>query len=170
MKRIMTGAILTAAVAVWAANTVQPLNVKLGLWEVTTKMTTKGAPPIPAGMLNKLTPEQRARVEAAMKAKSGERTQTYTHKNCLTREKLEHGDFSNQKECTQKVITSTSSKMELDVTCSFDEVSAHGKISIEALNSENTRGEGTMTASGNGQNSATNSSFTARWLGAKCEE
>jgi hypothetical protein len=46
--------------AAWAADNVQPLDVKLGLWESTTTMEHSGAPPIPAEVLARLSPEQRA--------------------------------------------------------------------------------------------------------------
>lgn len=52
----------------------EPLNVKTGLWQVTEISTTSGVPPLPAGMqarLDKMTPEQRAKLEAAMKGRSG---------------------------------------------------------------------------------------------------
>jgi hypothetical protein len=40
---------------------VTPLDVKTGLWESTTVMNMGGLPPIPQEMLDKMTPEQKAR-------------------------------------------------------------------------------------------------------------
>ncbi len=72
--------------ALWGADKVQPLNVKLGLWEVTSTTNVSGMPPIPDDVLARMTPEQRARMEAAMKARSGEGPKTTVRKECITKE------------------------------------------------------------------------------------
>ena len=41
-------------------------DVKTGLWEVTSTGSMSGAPPIPQDALARMTPEQRAQMEAAM--------------------------------------------------------------------------------------------------------
>jgi hypothetical protein len=72
---------------------VEPLNVKTGLWEATMTTTTSGAAPIPAELLSRLTPEQRAKMEegAKVKASFASKTRTITSKSCVTREQLEKG-------------------------------------------------------------------------------
>ena len=67
----------------------QPLNVKPGFWESTRTWTTSGQMPIPAGMLDRLTPEQRARFEERIKANSSAKTHTDDDKHCVTKEDLE---------------------------------------------------------------------------------
>ena len=117
MRTILAGLVMLSSVAVWAADKLQPLNVKTGLWETTTTRITSGEIPIPAEMLARLTPEQRARMEARMKANSAEKTKTNTSKSCMTKEKLEKAPFSDeQKECTRTIVTSTSSKAEVRFT------------------------------------------------------
>ena len=52
----------------------EPLNVKTGLWQSDDRLPTSGLPPLPADMqarLDKMTPERRARMEAAMKGRLG---------------------------------------------------------------------------------------------------
>ena len=56
--------------------TLQPLNIKPGLWEQTVNTTIAGEMPISTEMLNRLTPEQRARMEERMKANSAAHTHT----------------------------------------------------------------------------------------------
>ncbi|HTE88846.1 MAG TPA: hypothetical protein VK639_07845 [Terriglobales bacterium] len=70
MRTILAGLVMLSSVTVWAADKLQPLNVKTGLWETTTTRITSGEIPIPAEMLARLTPEQRAKMEARMKANS----------------------------------------------------------------------------------------------------
>ena len=47
----------------------QPLDVKTGQWESTMTGQTTGMPPIPDDVLNRMTPEQRAKIQAAMQAR-----------------------------------------------------------------------------------------------------
>lgn len=58
----------------------QPLNIKTGLWETTSTLKMSGDMPIPAGMLDKLTPEQRARLDERMK---GQRRRAHPHLQSL---------------------------------------------------------------------------------------
>ena len=39
--------IITASAGLWATDKYEPLNVKTGLWEVTTTVSTTGQMPIP---------------------------------------------------------------------------------------------------------------------------
>lgn len=62
--------ILLASTLAFGQSKFQPLNVKTGLWESTTTSTTSGQMPLPSDMLAKLSPDQRARIEARMNANS----------------------------------------------------------------------------------------------------
>ena len=62
--------IITASAGLWATDKYEPLNVKTGLWEVTTTVSTSGQMPIPPDLLAKLTPEQRAKFEQQMSGRS----------------------------------------------------------------------------------------------------
>src|SRR5262245_38326842 len=91
----------------WAQTKLQPLNVKTGLWESTITTTTSGQMPIPAEMLARLTPEQRAKFEARMNQNASPKTRTYTNRDCETKEKLAEQPFNSEKECKQTIVTST---------------------------------------------------------------
>ncbi len=113
MRPILLGLVLLLSAAVWAADKIQPLNVKTGLWETTRTTTTSGQMPIPPELLARLTPEQRAKMEERMKANSAEKTRASTSKSCMTKEKLEKAPFSDeQKNCTRTIVRSTSSEAE----------------------------------------------------------
>src|SRR6266702_8368239 len=133
MRSILLGLVLLSG-AVWAADKIQPLNVKTGLWETTRTTTTSGQMPIPPELLARLTPEQRAKMEERMKANSAEKSRTDTSKSCLTKEKLEKAPFSDeQKECTRTIVTSTSNKAEVRFTCEKADTMVNVTINIEAL-------------------------------------
>src|SRR6266550_5357224 len=169
MRTILAGLVMLSSVALWAADKLQPLNVKTGLWETTTTRITSGEMPIPAEFLARLTPEQRAKMEARMKANSAEKTKTNTSKSCMTKEKLEKAPFSDeQKECARTIVTSTSSKAEVRFTCDQADTKVNGTINVEALNPENVKGSGNATMTGGGHTMTTSGTFTSKWLGADC--
>jgi hypothetical protein len=154
-----------------AQNKIQPLNVKTGLWESTVTFTRSGARPLPADLLQRLSPEQRARMEERLKASSGGNAQTHTNKSCLTKEKLENGyelGFGKDENCTQTVVTSTSSKAEVHFICQHEKVNYSGIIRAEALSSENVKGSGDTTASDGEHTMNGTSTFTSKWLGSDC--
>jgi hypothetical protein len=170
MRTIVIVLLLAASPAVWAANKVQPLNVRVGLWEVTTTVASNGQMPIPADLLAKLTAEQRARMDERMKANSSGKTRTTTHKNCLTQEKLDRGEtFSEErKTCTETLVTSTSSTVEVRIVCESQGVKSNGTLHIDALNPENVKGSMHMLTSGDDHSMNTSSTFTGKWIASSC--
>ena len=148
MKRIVIAVMLSSAA--WAQAKFQPLNVKTGLWESTITSTTSGQMPIPAEMLAKLSPEQRAKFEARMKQNSTPKTRTYTNRDCETKEKLAEQPFNSAKECKQTITASTSTKAEVKMICEFGDVKTSGIMRIDVLSPENVKGSGQMTSNGGG--------------------
>ena len=170
MRVIFIGLILASWLPVRAADKVQPLNVKTGLWEMTMTTTTSGTMPISPELAAKLTPEQRARMEATMKAHSTEKTRTTTYKDCMTKEKLEKGvDFGKtDSKCTPTVVNSTASSVDTRFSCEPLDVKTSGTIHFEALNLENIRGSGQTSATGGGNTMNVKMSWTGKWVGPTC--
>jgi hypothetical protein len=170
MQAILIALILASSVPLSAADKVQPLNVKVGQWQTTVTTTTGGQMPLPAELLSRLTPEQRARIEERMKANSAQKNKTNTYKNCVTKEQLEQGPkFGEEhKECTQTILSSTSSKAELRIACEKEDTKGTGTIQIEALSPESVKGSWQMSVTGGGHTLNKNNSFTAKWIGPVC--
>jgi hypothetical protein len=147
----------------------QPLNVKPGLWESTTTYTRAGELPIPASTLDKLTPEQRARLEERMKANSGQ-SNTMTYKSCLKKEDLENPDFTDKKQCTWTTLESTSTRAKGSATCDYRDIGAKlsGTGEIIAVDQEHIKGTIHMTATGSGHKMVTDGTLRAKWLGSSC--
>lgn len=168
MGKGVYGLVLLTSMAVLAAGKLQPLNVKLGLWEVTQTSTISGQPPIPADMLSKLTPEQRARIEERMKANAGDKTTT-TYKSCLTKEKLEQDPaFLNKSKCTWTVLASSSSKADARGVCMNGDVKIDVTLHVEALNTESVKASSQGDASAGGHTMISNSTYVAKWVGPAC--
>ena len=148
----------------------KPLDVKTGLWEntMTTQMT--GMPPIPDELLAKMSPEQRARMEEARKAREAKGAQTSTHKSCITKEDLNKPlNFGDDKgACTRTFTTSTSTRQEIHMECAMGNIKSSGDVKIEALNSETVKGTGQMSSTGGGPGMKMNMTFSGKWLGSDC--
>jgi len=148
----------------------QPLSIKPGLWETTTTYKRGGELPIPPGMLDKLSVEQRARLEQRMKADSTGQKKTEVSKSCLTKKDLEKSpDLGELKgDCTYALETSTSTAAKGRYRCASDAMNATGTIDIEVVNSEHVKGTSHGTMSAGGRALQIDSSFTSRWVEANC--
>lgn len=148
----------------------QPLNVKPGLWESTRTIKRAGQLPIPAEMLNQLTPEQRARMEERMKANSAARTTTITEKHCLTKEDLERDrlKLAEAKECTTTVLRSTTATVNAKFECDQDGMHATGTLELVAADPEHVNGSYRSTANADGHTMNVEGTWTSKWLGPSC--
>src|SRR5262249_9492942 len=122
---------VSAAAKTPSANKLQPLNVKLGLWENTTTISSSGALGIPPEKLAKMSPEQRARVEAALKARSGQSAHTNTYKSCLTKDQLQKTPFADKQNCAETLISSSAKEAEVSFECTMEEAKGSGTMKIE---------------------------------------
>jgi hypothetical protein len=162
---ICLGAELLLAVG----ETYQPLNVKTGLWETTWTSSLSGRPPIPANMVESMTPEQRERFEAAMNKMVSQAPKTRTAKSCLTEEKLKKDPFNEEnKSCTETILASSGSRMDIREVCSGGAVKNDVTVHIEAIDSEHVSAKVVSNMSGGGNTMNMNGTFTSKWLGAAC--
>ena len=161
-------AAITIMAAIAMGQHVRP-QVKTGLWEQTITITRQGALPMPESVLSKLTPEQRARVEAQMGA--SQQPRTITHQECLTEKDLDHFDIFEGPDpnCRQTVQSSTGTQIDTQWECKIDEgITGKGTMHIDILSAENARGTSHTVVDGNGQHMVTDSKMTSKWIGSDC--
>ena len=157
-----------------SAQTVQPLDVKTGEWETTMIQQGLGAimaSAMPPGMLDKMPPEQRAKMEERMKAMSG--AQTTVTKSCITKEKLAQAfdpGANQRQQCKRTVVISTSIRQEATITCESDKAKSTGKMTLEAIDSTHIKGSMQVAVAMAKGPSDINFSFTSKWLGPVCSE
>lgn len=158
------------AIPACAAAQYQPLNVKTGQWQTTVLINSGGSLAMASGQMARLTPEQRARVESAMKQASQPKTTTRVNQDCLTQDELNKGTpfKSDDKQCTQKVLNSSSSKLSLEQDCVEDSMTTKTIMSLEAISSELVKGTGTVTVTSSGHTFTSNITFTSQWSSATC--
>jgi hypothetical protein len=148
----------------------EPLNVKPGLWESTRTIKRAGAMPIPAEMLNRLTPEQRARMEERMNANSAARTNTITEEHCLTKEDLERDrmKLAEAKECTTTVLNSTTTTVKAKLVCDQEGMHATGTLELVEADPEHVSGSYHSAVNADGHTMNVEGSWTSKWLGSSC--
>jgi hypothetical protein len=148
----------------------QSLNIKPGLWESTRTIKRTGQMPIPTELLNRLTPEQRARMEERMKANSGGHTSTETEKHCVTKEDLERDrlKIAEAKDCTTTVVNSTSTNLKGKIICETAGMHATGMVELVAADPEHVNGSYHSTMDGNDHTMNFEGTWTSKWLGSSC--
>lgn len=105
-----------------------------------------------------------------MKARSGEKTRTTTHKSCLTKQDLDKGATfgENKKSCSRTIFASTRSKAEVRLVCEDQGMKTDATFQIDALSAESVKGSVHLMMDGGGHTMNSNSSFTAKWIGPVC--
>ena len=94
------------------------LDVKPGLWEITSTHQISGIPPMPKEWQEKVTPEQRAAMETAFKKEAEKGPQTDTDRECITKQEAEQPfDVGDTKDCTQTVVRTTRTLQEVRLSC-----------------------------------------------------
>jgi len=163
--RLAGAAAAALTLSALAAAQAPMLDVRMGLWE-TTSVTNMSN--MMAGVdTSKMSPEQKAQMEAMMKNMA---SKPITTKSCMTKEKFEKQSFMQQRpnsDCTQTVTRNTRTVMEATVNCTKPEPIT-GEITIEA--SSPTAFKGTVKSKGSARGREINVTIdmTGKWLGADC--
>jgi hypothetical protein len=143
------------------------LNVKMGLWEITA--TTDIGGQMPGMDTSKMTPQQKAQMEAAMKGMMGAHP-TVT-KTCMTQEKFDKSDFMMTDQpgmtCKQTFSKNTSTALDGTVTCTGTR-SMTGQMHIEASSPTSITSTMKSSTSEQGKTMTVNMNMTGKWLGAAC--
>lgn len=149
-----------------------PIDIKPGLWDITTTLQMSGAPPIPN--LDRMAPEQRARIEGMMKNMMGG-PRTSTVKSCVTRESIDkaiaRASSNGKNECSPKITHMNASVVDLRLDCadSNSQLKSTGDVTIEREDSEHIKGNGDIkTSAANGRTMDTKWSMTGRFVSADC--
>jgi hypothetical protein len=139
------------------------LDVKMGLWEITSTTTAGGE--IPTVDTSKMTPEQKARMEAVMKAMMG----VHTAKTCITREKFNKSNFmtNDQSTCKQTVGTNTRASLDATLVCTGEHARTE-QMHVDALSSTSVEASIKVAGTERGQTMTASVTMTGKWLGADC--
>ncbi len=146
----------------------QPLNVRAGLWENSLTTTIGGDSMVPAGLLSRMSPERRAKMEAAMRERAARGGHTTKYQSCVTAEELKEAPFADKQNCTSTLLSSTSSELKMNLACTMEDVQGQGTLDIQATSSTSVQGTGSGSATSNGQTMTTSYIFQGHWVKTDC--
>jgi len=164
--RILIGLLLWAGIAQsWA----EPLQVKPGLWEVTTQSTIRSSGMPDSIKLDKMTSEKRAQVEKMLAERDKPRTSTV--RSCLRKEQIDSGSGftggQHHQGCTQKEGLRTAHEWTTDLECS-GRANVAGRIQVKAPDAAHMNLHIEMKTVVGKVERVTTSEVTSKWLGADC--
>lgn len=142
-------------------------NAKPGAWEMTFTTQSSGML-IPPDALAAMPPEQRAKIEQSMQARSG-KSKTHTVKTCLTKEDLNQHRIIKESEddepgCKTDVISKSATKLVLERICPSPHAST-SHMTVEAQTTESLTGSMDTDRPRAGK---VHLDFKSRWIGASC--
>ena len=165
MTSMVTLAGLTLPVLAYSADT---LNVKLGLWEITSVTETRGMPPLPKELLATMTPEQRRQMEAEIKAEQAKGPDRDTDRECITQKDLDRPfESSNTKECTQTNVTTTRTMQEVRIVCTGG-VPGSGLLKVSAPSPEKMTGSLDLKLGEGAQAMTIKAQLQGKWISSDC--
>lgn len=146
------------------------LDADTGLWEVTTHPQMSGTLNIPDEQLQKMTPEQRARVEAALKSVTENVNQEHVIRQCLTPGERSKGfDLGNEgSSCKTTVRRNTSSELEVRRECSADNEVRTTTEHFRMSGRRHMSGTVDAAMSQNGKPVTMHMTIEGKWLAADC--
>ena len=149
-------------------------NVKLdaatGLWEVTTHPQMSGTLSLPEEQLQKMSPEQRGRVEAALQSASKSMNQEHIIRECLTPEQRAKGfDLGNEgSSCKTTIIQNTSHELHVRRECAANGGVRTTTEHFQMNGSRSVSGTVDAAMSQDGKPLTVHMTIEGKWLGADC--
>jgi hypothetical protein len=168
MKTLKITAIAALLLAALSAGGAEKLNVKLGLWEMTSISRFSGMPPLPKEVTDKMTPQQRAEMAAKIKAASEEEPEPEVSSECITQEDLDKPfASSNTEECTQTVVRTTKNTQEIRLVCT-GKTKGSGLFRVTTPTPETMTGDLDLKVGEGSEVMSISAKLKGRWLGADC--
>ena len=168
MKTLKIAAVAALLTVSLSAGSAEKLNVKLGLWEITSTSRFSGMPPLPKEVLDRMTPQQRADMEAKIKAAASEEPDTDTSSECITQDDLDKPfNSANAEECTQTIVRTTRNTQEIRLNCT-GKTKGSGVFRVTTPTPETMTGDLDLKVGEGAQTMTITAKLKGRWLGADC--
>lgn len=169
---ILAGTLWAAlgGLAALAADPVK-LGIKPGLWEISSENQFSGAPPVSDEQLARLTPDQRARMQALMQASMAEAAKPHLAKHCMTPEKIARGldlDENKNTGCQRKILSNSGSELQMTETCPLNGGSTVLDEHFKTMGSDAIVGTVHVVRTEGGKTMTVNSTVHGQWLGPSC--
>jgi hypothetical protein len=164
-RTLLLAGLLSLPLAVSAA---EKLNVKLGLWEITSTTHVTGMPQLAPELLAKMTPQQRAQMEGAFKAEASKGPHKEVTKECLTQKDLDHPfNSSERKDCSQSTVSTTRTTQEVHLVCTGQNKGT-GTFRVTAPDPQTMTGELNIKSGDDANAMTMKAQLKGRWLSSDC--
>jgi len=144
---------------------VPALDVRMGLWEMTSTADVGGQT---TGVdTSKMTPQQQAQIAGAMRGMMAPQTTTTT--TCLTRAVFNRKNFMTHTDptCRQTLTKNTKTRLEGRITCGGNTM--RGTMHFDAPTPTEFSGAIKSTSTERGRTTTTNITMAGKWLAAECK-
>lgn len=159
--------LLGCCCAIPLAAAADQLDVKPGLWEITSSHHITGIPPMPKEWQEKVTPEQRAAMETAFRKESEKGPQTDTERECITKEKMDRPFDMGDKDCTSTIVRTTRTTQEVRLSCN-GQMKGSGVMRVTTPTPETMTGTLDLQLGDAKDAMKVKSQLQGRWLGPDC--
>jgi hypothetical protein len=164
-RTLLLAGLLALPLALSAAD---KLNIKLGLWEITSVTQMTGTPQLAPELLAKMTPQQRAQMEAAFKAEASKGPHKEVSKECVTQKDIDHPfNSSERKDCSQSTVSTTRTTQEVHLVCT-GQSKGTGTFRVTAPNSQTMTGELNIKSGDDANAMVMKAQLKGRWLSPDC--
>jgi hypothetical protein len=172
MKALVLVCSFSICALAWADGNIRRLDVDPGYWQFTILSNLSGAPALPSSALARLTPEQRARFESAVKAMESSKPKPIVYNDCITEQELKQGNYAieagdDEWSCTSNSMTSQDGmNYGASETCTSSKTgeTIKGSGSLKVDDREHFSGSGKIQSS----TLMNDFQFSAKWLEASC--
>jgi len=171
----ITGLALCAAAPALAQT---PLDMRTGLWEVTTKRSSTGMPElpkmptIPPEMLAQLPPAQRAQIENMMKTRKNVAPGVHVHRFCVTRASLDKtpdfGMAEREADCTRTRNERSARGWQVQEVCRSGGRKQTMNIRYDVVNRKTIKGAVDIAMRDGRDDVTMKQEMHGRWLGPDC--
>jgi hypothetical protein len=146
------------------------LDLKPGLWQITSTGSMTGAPPIPPETLANMTPEKRAQVQAMMQAAMAHAGEPQIAQRCVTEDQLRRGlnfDERPNPSCHRTMVSTSSTLLVVHEECTGARPMV-GDFRFTALDRETMKGDITVVMGTSANATTVQRSLQGKWLGSEC--
>ena len=146
----------------------EQLSIKTGLWEITSSTQLSGTPQLPKDVTAKMTPQERAKLEADLKTAAKEPKKN-VDRSCITKKDVENPFHGVSENCKQSIVRTTRTTQEVRLVCT-GATKGTGLIRITAPTPESMAGVMDIKMGDGADALNLKANLTGRWLGAECGE
>jgi Protein of unknown function (DUF3617) len=126
----------------------------------------------PPEVLARLSPDRRAKMEAALAASRARAAKPHVSTECITAESLQRGidlDEKRGNDCQERVVSSSSSEMDIQIECKGPQLASSGNLHLTATGAERLTSIIHMNLSDGAQNKMTmRRVIEGKWIAADC--